>query len=247
MEIWNNITSNPYAWLFGVAISIISVILAYKYVPSKIIKYSLKHIELIENKQSEISKLNILYDNKQVEKLAVTRVTFWNSSYPTIKNEDLVEKAPFSITLGDGNILDVVIDEGKDGHNQINSEPIDEHSIKIIFDYLDREEGGIIYIIHTGEENSVSISGKIKGGKIVTVPNERKRVLMSIALFLLGFTVPFLISFLLIIFVPNANLIYITPVAVSIAYPIIIKYQNVIVNNEFTPKNCRSKIRHDKE
>lgn len=168
MEFWKNISSNPFAWLFTVIIGVLSVVLAYRSMPRKKIKCFLKNRELITNKHSKYSKLSILYDGSQVERITVTKVIFLNSGYPTIKGEDLIEKAPFSITINNGKILDICVLMGKDTSNQVDVEYIDESNAKIIFDYLDTKEGGIIQIIHTGEEESVIVSKKLKGGRIVT-------------------------------------------------------------------------------
>ena len=40
----------------------------------------------------------------------------------------------------------------------------DNSSVKILFDYVDKKEGVVIQIIHTGKPESVAINCKIKGG-----------------------------------------------------------------------------------
>lgn len=185
MEFWKNISSNPFAWLFTVIIGVLSVVLAYRSMPRKKIKCFLNNRELITNKHSKYSKLSILYDGCQVERLTVTKVIFFNSGYPTIKGEDLIEKAPFSITINNGKILDLCVLMGKDTSNQVDVEYIDESNAKIIFDYLDTKEGGIIQIIHTGEEESVIVSKKIKGGRIVTNKDYKNILIVSLLLNLL--------------------------------------------------------------
>ena len=185
---FERLPSNPYAWCITVIIAIISVVLAYRSIPRKKIKCTYESRRLITKNKSEFSKLNILYGGKQVVSVTVTKVTFWNAAFPTIDKKDLIERDPFSITVNNGEILDLSVLEGEDTSNEIDINKIDNCSAKIYFDYLDRKEGGIVQIVHTGDEDSIVISKKIKGGKIVSSVMDDDIILLgSIFLFLLVF------------------------------------------------------------
>lgn len=166
MKFIQGLPSNPVAWIFMAIIAIVALRLAYRSTPQKVIKCYVNSNKLITNRQSKFNKLNILYDNKQVEKLIVSDLTFWNNSFPTIKKEDLIKKCPFTVSIENGEILDVVILDGENSPNQIDASILDKNTVSISFEYLDRKEGGKIQIIHTGNEESIVVSKKIQGGKI---------------------------------------------------------------------------------
>lgn len=170
MEIIEVLKNNDFVWLTLTICTLVSVPLAIyfgcKSLPRKTIRAIISDNELITNKQSDISKLKILYDDKSVDKLTVTKLTFWNGSLQTIHNTDIIAAAPLSIFAKNGKILEVSVLEGENTPNKINVSLADDTTANITFDYLDKSEGGIIQIIHTGDLKSIDITRKIKGGKI---------------------------------------------------------------------------------
>ncbi len=123
---------------------------------------------IINNSVSRFTKLKILYDEKTVDSLTITKITFWSNSFATIRGDDLIVKEPFTISFSDASILDVSILKESSPSNFIEVTCIDKSTIKITFDYLDKNEGCIIQVIHTGEKIPVNVSKKIKGGSIET-------------------------------------------------------------------------------
>ena len=57
--------------------------------------------------------------------------------------------------------------KGANTTNAIKIENTEEHTNCITFDYLNRLEGGILQVIHTGKINSITVSPKLIDGKIV--------------------------------------------------------------------------------
>lgn len=164
--------SNPWVCLFLAIIAVSGFVITYRSTPQKVIRYTISNFELITNGQSALSDLSIFYDEIEITKLTVTRVVFWNDSFPTIHNTDLIDAAPFTISTKNGNIFKVSVINGSETPNKINALLLDNKNAKIFFDYLDRKEGGIIQIIHTDEPESIKISSKIKGGKIISSKNK---------------------------------------------------------------------------
>lgn len=141
---------------------ILAIILYFRS-PPKVIKCSISSQKLITNKQSKFSKLNILYDGEQVERITSTEIVFLNSSFSTIRKDDLIELAPFSVEIGNGEILDLSVIMGENTPNQISVNKLKRNSARISFHYLNHNEGGVIQIVHTGDEKSVYVSKKNHG------------------------------------------------------------------------------------
>lgn len=167
MEFLEQLPTNFFVWFIVSAATIASVYLAYKSVPQKVLKFSLSHNNLISSGKASLPNLKIVYAGTNVDQVTVTKVIFWNSSFPTISEQDIIKAAPLSIIAKTGEILDVSVLNGEDTSNQIKVELIDEKTAYISFDYLDRKEGGVIQVVHTGDRDSIDVSRKIKGGKIV--------------------------------------------------------------------------------
>lgn len=236
MDIFSGLPSNPFAWLFTVIVAILALILAYRSVPQKVIKCNVESNELITNKQSILSGLNIYYGDEQVNRVTVTKLTFWNNSFPPINKLDLIETEPFSLSIVDGKILDISVSAGDEASNLIKVSSIDESTAKISFDYLNRKEGGVVQIIHTGDDN-VIVSKKIIGGKIVRKSKNRIWLNEVISTFLCsvgatGFA--FGIEKYGII----SNIIFIILFVFLLGLAIALSWYK---NRDFIPSNCKNK------
>ena len=167
---------NPWVTLVSIICGVLGVVLAIyfgiKSLPKKKIKVIISSNELITQENADISKLKIIYNEKNIESLTVTKVIFWNGSLPTINDTDIVRAVPFTVSLKTGTILDISVLKGHDTSNKIDALPLNDNTAQISFEYLDYKEGGVLQIIHTGSENSVKISKKLKGGCIKTVNQE---------------------------------------------------------------------------
>lgn len=149
-------------------LAVISLIIAIISIKRKIIQFNIFNNELVKEKDFELSKLKFLYNGKPVEKLTVSKIVFWNNSFPAIKKEDIPENAPLKIFLNEGKIIEISILKGNETSNKVSITYISDTCAIITFEYLNRKEGGIIQVMHTGNESSINISGNIIGGKIKT-------------------------------------------------------------------------------
>lgn len=166
VDILNKLQNNPLIWFLSILLTFVSIYLGRKSIEKKSIRVVFKSNELITNNQSNISKVKILFNSKAIDKLTVTQLTFWNNALPTIYNTDIIEAAPLSIFSKNGKILEISVLKGENTPNRIKVLPIDNTTAYLTFDYLDKHEGGIIQIIHTGDSKSIDITRKIKGGKV---------------------------------------------------------------------------------
>lgn len=127
--------------------------------------YCLKSNYLIRKRKRKFNKLFVTYGGKQIEDLCISKFTIWNSGNKTLNHADMVESRELTIfVLNDSEILEAEIICCSEETNRFVLEIVDNHTVKIRFDYVDKKEGVVIQVMHTGESD-IQISCKIKGGK----------------------------------------------------------------------------------
>lgn len=238
----NQLPSNPWITLISLIFAGLSILLAIYFgirsLPRKKILVTFENNEILSIKDEFLSKLNITYDEKPVEKLTVSKMIFWNGSFPTINNTDIINAEPFSIILTDGELLDASVLKGADTPNRIHVARTTDSSAQISFDYLDRKEGGIIQIIHTGTHSSVGFTKLLKGGKI-SLNNPYISYTMAILLGLeLIATVFFFVGFSM-----KGPFLLLAPMLFAGISGGIIGFSDSLSYIKFIPKNCRNQKR----
>lgn len=161
--------TNPVAWAVLAASTIISVVLAIvfylKAKERKVLTYCLRSSSLIRGKKRKLEKLSITYAGNQIDNLSVSRFTIWNSGNKTLNKDDIVATKEVTITaLEENKILDAELIACSEGTNNFSVKIIDEHTVKVLFDYVDKKEGAVVQILHTGTNDTLRIDYKIKGG-----------------------------------------------------------------------------------
>ncbi len=166
--------TNPYAWLvlvivafLSVIIGIIGIISAAKGRTKKEISYKLSSCRLFNKFEKSIEPLKILYNDNLVKDLSRTNIAFWNSGNATINREDIVSDCIIRGTdtckiLGAD--IFASIEEANDFKVDLD---IVGNTATFDFKYVDRNQGIIIQIIHTGNSEQLKMEGKIKGGEIM--------------------------------------------------------------------------------
>ena len=92
-------------------------------------------------------------------------MAIWNSGNITINNTDIVKTRELTFATDEENvILDAEILGVSEETNKFSLLFIDNKTVKLIFDYLDKKDGIVIQIIHTGLSENLLLSCKIKGG-----------------------------------------------------------------------------------
>lgn len=236
MNFLNQLPSNPIAWLFMAIIGICALILAYKSTPQKVLKFSIENTNIIKNTKSNLEKLEIIYAGKPINNLTISKVTFWNGSFPTINKTDIIENAPLSICASNGKILDASILAGDDTSNRISIDLDNNTSPLISFDYLDKNEGGIIQVVHTGNSDSINFSRKIKGGNVKQI---KRRLLSIIITPVLALLYTFIASCVIVI---NQSAMKIVPlILITTIFVVSFIFFEIKLDQKFVPKNCRQK------
>ncbi len=205
-----SLMNNPYAWLFLSFCTVAALIFAvYTWMVGKKKKeftYLSNSYKIIQKGKSTIPQLKLIYENRDIEDLSITRYVIWNSGNEVINKNDIVSEKPLKIMSTDAStiILDTkIIVESEETNKFLIGEQQEKFST-INFDYIDPRDGIVVQVIHTGK--FLEINCKIKGGKELKNLNKRKynikinrkkeRMIMSILLglevfSLIGITISF--------------------------------------------------------
>jgi hypothetical protein len=130
--------------------------------------WAIRTNNIVSGYTAKLEALQILYSGERVENLSVSRIIFWNSGTETIDRQAITTADPLRIvTLGDTRLLDVKV-------QQVNNKPCqfsadlapDKKSAKLGLDYLNRGQGAVIQIIHTGTSSAgIQVIGAIKSAE----------------------------------------------------------------------------------
>ena len=132
--------------------------------------FLLRTKRLISEKSSEIEGLEIKYNNSVVTQLSSTIVYIWNCGNEVIRKSDIPSRNPFKIKVRDEyNILSAeIIKVNKETNNFSLVKNNEENELKVDFEYIGKNQGVAIMIIHTGDSSDdVILSGEtMQGAKL---------------------------------------------------------------------------------
>jgi hypothetical protein len=168
--------------ILSILLAIISIYIGYYFYthPQKIKNpcYAIRNINLIRGLVKKFGEdLEILYRKNNIENFTATKVAFWNLGKDTINKDDIAPADPLEIYVKEGfEILDVKILFAKKSVNQFDIKLSEDHkSVKILFEYLDQDDGGVIQILHTGKSaEDIGVRGSVKGVKELTCTSSPK-------------------------------------------------------------------------
>ncbi|KAF0107044.1 MAG: hypothetical protein FD146_2154 [Anaerolineaceae bacterium] len=182
----------------GTILGIIGLITGYifyrKGLRVKIPTVSIFGNTLVQESISKFNGIEIFYKGNKVDDLTVTKVLLWNQGRETISRNDLVEANPLRIEIeGESKIFDVSIIKTMNPANQFSAilKP-DGKSAEIVFDYVDKDQGAVIQVIHTSKDSkSIKVKGDFKGAVLESYlpQNELKRGISKLVFPLLSFVV----------------------------------------------------------
>jgi hypothetical protein len=158
-------------FLIGTAIGVLGLIFAVYQThiarQRKEPTWAIDNTYLIRGFQSQISGLKVLFGNEPVEHLSLSRIAFWNNGGQPIRAEDITDSSPLRITAKKGaDILDVnlLAANRKSNEFSIFSDDPEIEYVPITFVHLDKGNGGVIQIVHTGQSaDSIKVEGDIIG------------------------------------------------------------------------------------
>lgn len=181
-EFLNSLLSEPvnvFSLIIGVLGIIVAVITYRLSRRTKKLSWAIRTTTLIEGYGERLSKLSVLYDEKRVENLSISRLCIWNSGTETINCQDIAKANPLKIIPRSGEkILDVKILSTNNPSSLFTALlAVDGSHSFITFDYLNKDQGAILQLVHTGtSSNDLLLLGDIKGANQINKWNLSKNV-----------------------------------------------------------------------
>jgi len=162
---WLN--DNQWLNLIFLILAIVSIIVSfylfYKSKKKKKPQYSKRSINVISDSLHNVANVEVTYLGNKISNLTVTKIAFWNAGNDTLNFSDLASTNKLRIeSVGDVTIFNSEVIYQTSPTNNITTD-IKSNKINIEFDYFDKNQGGIIKIIHSGKKSSdIVIYGTFK-------------------------------------------------------------------------------------
>jgi len=151
----------------GVFLAIVGIILSARSLTRARLAYQHRGLTLIgQPEATTYGDIKILFNGEPVPRLVVTRLAFWNAGNTTVRRADLVEKDPLTVCFEEkATILGSrILSETTAVNECILSLNRDFPSRAFLtFDYLNRGDGAVFEIIHTGSIGRLNIGGSVRG------------------------------------------------------------------------------------
>ncbi len=135
--------------------------------------WAIRSNNLVSSFTARFPQLEIRYGNDKVENLTVSKVLFWNHGTETIDSDDIAEADPVRIDVVDNvQILDVSLLVSNSAPTRFAVTP----DARLTFDFLDKNQGGLLQVIHTGlSSGDITLKGTIKGARGIRLRNIKIR------------------------------------------------------------------------
>lgn len=172
----DSLSKNPWLIVMTFILTPGSIILAvlfyFRSRKIKRINTAIRSVNLFRETAEKIEGLKILYGQVQAPTITVTKIAFWNDGSETIYGTDVASASPIVIkTKHESIILEakIIHSVNKCSLCELSSSE-NGKEVELRFDYIDKKEGCVIQLLHTGDSSSdIAISGTIKGiGSIAT-------------------------------------------------------------------------------
>jgi len=110
--------------------------------------------------------ITVQHHGTNIPRLSRSILVIWNEGEKTIHRDDLVKTDPLRIDMGeDGKVLTAtLIKVSRDVNKlQLLAGIPRPNSVQIDFDFLDKNDGAIIEVLHTSEMTAIAITGTVQG------------------------------------------------------------------------------------
>lgn len=145
---------------------VLTVVLYQKGKQAKEPHWSIQTVNLFKDYSGTVAGLDIQYMGDKVRDLSVSKVAFWNRGALTIDAGDLVDGDPLRLEAnGKGRILSTkLISTNNKACQLLLSASLEKDRAFMKFEYLDRDQGFVLQVIHEGtSSNDLDLKGAIKG------------------------------------------------------------------------------------
>ena len=113
--------------------------------------------------------VSILYEGKKVEGLCQIKINFFNNGKQEIRRDDVPNEGYPRIIFPEGSkLLSVKVSEVSDISIEFNHRIVDERTLELSFDYLNKDDGAVLDILYDcGQNSSLEIvyKARLKGAK----------------------------------------------------------------------------------
>lgn len=121
---------------------------------------------LADNGEGIADDLKLLYKGNELESIYVSWITIWNSGNQEIRREDIASEHPLCVKCKNKNtILNAKIKIESDTASCFHISQPYEDQIEIEFEFVNKHEGIVLQILHTGKPENLRLTCRIKGGK----------------------------------------------------------------------------------
>lgn len=165
MTFWNSISySEVISYTIGILGIMISII---TYLRSKRIqepKFKKISSVIAEEMFTRGSNVHIQNGDNKLKVLTITKVAFWNEGI-TLKKEEIANKSPFRIELlnEEPQILEACVSYAEEENDVSCDISVDGKIVNIHFDYLAKNQGFVLKVLHTGIGSSaLDVKGIMK-------------------------------------------------------------------------------------
>lgn len=171
-----NLKNNSTVWLvlslcslIGVPSFIFAIYTWCRGKTKKELSFFKNRYQIVESGRSSIPKFQIFFSGKEINDLTITKFAIWNSGNDVIRREDMVSDNPLCIKCkDDAKILDAKIIAKNEDTNRFSVHRVTTTEVEIDFEYVDKREGIVLQIMHSGDSSDLFLDYKIKGGKKIT-------------------------------------------------------------------------------
>jgi len=166
-----SLASNPIFLVLAGCASIVSLALAiYFGVRShrfKRLGYCSKSTSFVRDYQTKIPELELSYKGIKVRNITLTRFVVWNSGVETVHKTDIAKADPLRLTVADASAIlnSEIVPPVRESNVVRLQSTADRQTLELSFDFLDKEDGVVFDVLHTGRAGDVSLSGTIKGAR----------------------------------------------------------------------------------
>ncbi len=162
---------NPYAWLILAISTVGSLILGiYTWITGKEkrrLTYISSTFTLVNERHEIIPDLCLLFRGKLVTDLTITRYAIWNSGNVVLNGDDVASRKPLRIisVSQESKIIDAAIIMQNEETNMFQIIKRSDKLLELQFDYLNKNDGVVLQVIHTGSSSGLNLECKLKGGQ----------------------------------------------------------------------------------
>lgn len=138
--------------------------------PTKQVSYTVWTENLVRKLSSWVSDLELRYRGEPIKAAPVSKVVIWNSGHRELKRDDVAPTDRLRVTVQQPvRILSISVIGASNAANNSRLQGGASDGTQVVdFDYLNRNDGLAIQIVHTGtESSSLAIQGEIIGGEPV--------------------------------------------------------------------------------